>query len=153
MSDQEDEVNETQSETEHDVEEIEVEEPVKEKKPRSQAQIENFKKVQQRAYELRKQKAEENKLKKEEDKITNKIDEIDKEKEILKLKEMAVKQGLDVEIKKKPKKPPKKVYTKLAEKEELLPEPDPPPPPPVEIEEPRPLQGLQFMGGNLLLFD
>jgi len=155
MSDKEDEVNEAQSETETEVEEIEVEDEVKEKKPRSQAQIDNFKKVQQRAYELRKQKAEESKLKKEEDKITNKIDEIDKEKEILKLKELAVKQGLNVDIKKKPKKPPKKPYTKLVEHEELLPEPDPtsPPPPPPPVEEPRPLQGLHFMGGNLMLYD
>lgn len=79
-----------------------------------------------------------------------------KEKEILKLKELAVKQGLNVDIKKKAKKPSKKAYTKLVEHEELLPEPDPtppPPPPPPPVEEPRPLQGLHFMGGNLMLYD
>ena len=82
--------------------------PVKEKKPRSEAQMAVLEKARQKAFEMRAKKADESKIKKEEIKVRAKLSDAEKDKEILALKQTAVEKELNVEIV-KPKPKPKRV--------------------------------------------
>lgn len=101
----------------------EIPQPVKEKKPRSEAQMAVLEKARQKAYEMRAKKAGATKIKKQSEQIDVKLTEAEKDKEILKLKELALEKNLDVEIV-KPKPKPKRVSKpKAAPTEEKTPEP------------------------------
>jgi len=125
----------------------------KQKKPRSEAQMAVLEKARQKAYEMRKQRAQDGKLKKEETKVQRKMTEAEEEAEVLKLKQLAHEKQLNVEIVKpklKSKKPkPPSSEPKYEPEPEVEPEVEPEPEPEPE---PRKVFGYDDRG-NLLYFN
>ena len=140
-------------------EEQKVEEPATEtkiKKERSDAQKEQLNLARIRALEMRKQRADERKIKKEEVRIETKVSAIEKEKETLRLKQVAIENKTDppkeeepIETKKEePPDPPKKEEPIETKKEE--------PPDPPKVKEPEPQierNSFRFEGGNLMFYE
>jgi hypothetical protein len=117
----------------------------KKKKPRSEAQMAVLEKARQKAYEMRKQRAQDGKLKKEETKVQRKMTEAEEEAEVLKLKQLAHEKQLNVEIvkPKKPRPPPRK--------KEVAPPEVPPPEVPAPEVPPKKIFDYDDRG-NLLYF-
>ena len=137
-------------------------ESVKPKQKRSPAQEEVLRLARLKSYEIRKQKAEEKQIEREEKKIDTKLDEAEKEKEILKLKQIAVENKLDVEINKKQPKPKRiskqKETLSLQEEIEEIPVPKTPKVDPItippEILSSVPLRKhLERVGNHLLFYE
>ena len=127
-----------------------MEEP-KPKQPRSEKQLEALAAARIKCIEARKKRAEEKQIKQGEKKIETKLTEIEKDKEILKLKQVALEQELDVEI--RPKSKPKKEPLPPRPTEPSPPQPPPkepsPPPPPA----PEPASCFKMVNGNLLFYE
>ena len=96
---------------------------------------------------MRKQRADEREIQKEEVKIETKMSAIEKEKEILKLKQVAVEHKLDIHIKPKENPPKKKEPEPLVETKK-----EPEPEPVVEAE-PEMKQCFRYEGGNLMFYE
>jgi len=97
--------------------EDEPEPETKIKKERSDAQKEQLNFARKKALEMRKQRADERKIQKEEFKIETKMTAIEKEKEILRLKQVAVENKLDIDINPKETPPKKKAPEPVVEAE------------------------------------
>ena len=113
-----------------------------------------------KALEMRKLRADERKVERENTKIDTKMSEMEKQKEILKLQQIAMEQKLDVDIKPKEKakvvkpppkipEPPKEETPPPSPKKEETPDPSPPPSPKKEEEQ----SAFQWVNGRLMYFE
>ena len=136
---------------------VESESEIKPKRILTEAQKSQLASARAKAITMRKIRAEERKVELKNDKIDNKISEMEKQKEILKLQQMALEQNLDIDI--KPKGKPRPEPEPEPVKKEDTPPPSPkaeepspvvsPPASPVRDEEP----DFKWVNGRLMFFE